>query len=132
MAAAEPAQVVEAVCASPTLAIKDFASTLKGAARQNRRSYENRTRFVVTLPPAAVRCIVRHHRYAAGALISLELSLGCAQSISAGCCGPHLETRTISPSPSLSWVCCVGSFGRSCGFRGGCGSFRFCSQFLAD
>ena len=49
-----------------------------------RRSYKNRTRLTCTLRPAAGGIIVLQDRHAAGALIPLELPLGCAKYISFG------------------------------------------------
>src|ERR1700746_1471195 len=65
-------------------------------------SYKNRTRITAPLPPAASRCIVRYYGYAAGALISLALSLGRAQPLSAGSGSPPWETRCCPPVPGLS------------------------------
>ena len=56
------------------------------------RSYKNRTRSTTTLSPAASRCIVHSHGYAAGALIALALSVGRAQPPSAGF--SHLPVET--------------------------------------
>src|SRR5258707_11250267 len=126
--AAEPPKVAVGEFASRKPAPKDFAPGLMSVAQRNRHSYENRTRLVPTLPPAAIRGIVPHHRHAAGALNSLELSLGCAQSVSSGCWISNLEARSFTPSPGFSRVCDLGRPGRASSLRSRHRAFRLTSQ----
>src|SRR5437899_7613881 len=102
--AAEPLPVATAGCASRKPAQKYFAPGLRSVAHRNRHSYENRTRFVPALPPAAIRDIVPHHRHAAGALTPLELSLGRPQPLSSVCGISDLEARLGTPGPGLPRV----------------------------
>ncbi len=112
--------------------LKDFAPSLCVVAQRNRHSYENRTRLVPPLPPAAIRGIVPDHRHAAGALNSLELSLGRAQSVSSGCWISDLEAGPITPGPGFSRVCDPERLGRACSLRSRHRAFRLCAKFLAD
>lgn len=131
MVAVEAAQVAMAECASRNQAPRDFATGLGVAARQNRASYENRTRFVPALPPAAIRGIVPLDRHAAGALILVELSLGCAQSVSARRRVSDLETGPITANPSFSSVCDSWGVWRSIRLWSRRRSFRFGTKLLA-
>ena len=79
------------------------------------RSYENRTRVVETLRPAASRGIVMD-RNAAGALIPLELPLGSTQYISSRSWIDHMEARLFSSVSRLFCVCYSKRRGRPCGF----------------
>src|SRR5947209_3362370 len=85
-----------------------------------------------TLRAAAGGIIVLQDRHVAGALIPLELPLGCAKYISLGSCGVPVETRACAPDSRFFHVRHFKRCEWIVDLRRGCPSFSITAEFLAD
>ena len=131
MAAAETQQVAAVPgCASRKAAL-DILAPVRRKWRRNRSFLRKPNKIVPALLPAAFRGIVSDHRNAAGALISMELPLGRAQSISPLASHRYLEKGPFAP---LSNVRCIRDSEcprRNCQLCSRRRSFRVSGELLA-
>src|SRR5947209_18828547 len=81
--------------------LEPAAAGTRCASPNSPSSYESRTRFTDQLPPAACRSIVFGEDHAAGAFISLALSLARSEHFASCACNRPLAPRSPQTLPGF-------------------------------